>query len=138
MAWGSQLRTPSGQMHASRDDRRRREERRFEDTVSAETLAVSDAPYRTPPLGPDRPLVRRLSDALRRHARTFEDAAANQGLLILGAIITIYIVLGMLYESFVHPLTILSGLPAAAAGALLAIGWSGFDLSVIAVIGLPC
>jgi HAE1 family hydrophobic/amphiphilic exporter-1 len=69
-------------------------------------------------------------------AKTFEDAAANQGLLILGAIITIYIVLGILYESFVHPLTILSGLPAAAAGALLAIGWSGFDLSVIAVIGL--
>ena len=69
-------------------------------------------------------------------AKTFEDAAANQGLLILGAIITIYIVLGILYESFIHPLTILSGLPAAAAGALLAIGWSGFDLSVIAVIGL--
>ena len=69
-------------------------------------------------------------------ARTFKDAIANQGLLILGAVITIYIVLGILYESFVHPLTILSGLPAAAAGALLAISWSGFDLSVIAVIGL--
>jgi HAE1 family hydrophobic/amphiphilic exporter-1 len=69
-------------------------------------------------------------------AKTFEDAAANQGLLILGAILTIYIVLGILYESFIHPLTILSGLPAAAAGALLAISWFGFDLSVIAVIGL--
>jgi HAE1 family hydrophobic/amphiphilic exporter-1 len=69
-------------------------------------------------------------------AKTFEDAAANQGLLILGAILTIYIVLGILYESFIHPITILSGLPAAAAGALLAIGWFGFDLSVIAVIGL--
>ncbi|MEI5681099.1 MULTISPECIES: efflux RND transporter permease subunit [unclassified Mesorhizobium] len=69
-------------------------------------------------------------------AKTFQDAAANQGLLILGAILTIYIVLGILYESFIHPITILSGLPAAAAGALLAIGWFGFDLSVIAVIGL--
>ena len=46
---------------------------------------------------------------------------ANQGLLICGAILTIYIVLGMLYESFIHPLTILSGLPAAAVGALLAL-----------------
>ena len=69
-------------------------------------------------------------------AKTFQDAAANQGLLILGAILTIYVVLGMLYESFVHPLTILSGLPAAAAGALLSLSLFGFDLSVIAVIGL--
>ncbi|PWE53177.1 acriflavine resistance protein B [Metarhizobium album] len=69
-------------------------------------------------------------------AKTFQDAAANQGLLILGAVLTIYIVLGMLYESFIHPLTILSGLPPAASGALLAIGWFGYDLSVIAVIGL--
>ena len=69
-------------------------------------------------------------------AKTFQDSLANQGMLILGAILTIYIVLGMLYESFVHPLTILSGLPAAAAGALLSLYWFGFDLSLIAVIGL--
>jgi HAE1 family hydrophobic/amphiphilic exporter-1 len=69
-------------------------------------------------------------------AKTFQDSVANQGLLILGAILTIYIVLGMLYENFIHPLTILSGLPAAAAGALLALDWTGFDLSIIAVIGL--
>ncbi len=69
-------------------------------------------------------------------AKTFQDSAANQGLLILGAILTIYIVLGMLYESFIHPLTILSGLPAAAAGALATLEWFGFDLSLIAVIGL--
>ena len=69
-------------------------------------------------------------------AKTFQDSTANQGLLILGAILTIYIVLGMLYESFVHPLTILSGLPAAAAGALFALQLGGFDLSIIAVIGL--
>ena len=69
-------------------------------------------------------------------AKTFQDSVANQGLLILGAIVTIYIVLGILYESFVHPLTILSGLPAAAAGALLTLEIFGFDLSIIAVIGL--
>jgi HAE1 family hydrophobic/amphiphilic exporter-1 len=69
-------------------------------------------------------------------AKTFQDSTANQGLLILGAILTIYIVLGILYESFIHPLTILSGLPAAAAGALLSLKIFGFDLSIIAVIGL--
>ncbi|WP_313194248.1 efflux RND transporter permease subunit [Shinella zoogloeoides] len=69
-------------------------------------------------------------------AKTFQDSVANQGLLILAAVLTIYIVLGILYESFIHPLTILSGLPSAVSGALLAIGVFGFDLSVIAVIGL--
>ncbi|MDE2383496.1 MAG: efflux RND transporter permease subunit [Alphaproteobacteria bacterium] len=68
--------------------------------------------------------------------KTFQDSTAGQGLLILGAILTIYIILGILYESFIHPLTILSGLPAAAAGALGALSIFGFDLSIIAVIGL--
>lgn len=69
-------------------------------------------------------------------AQLFQDAMSNQAGLILGAILTIYIVLGILYESFIHPLTILSGLPAAASGALVAIHFAGFDLSIIAVIGL--
>jgi hydrophobic/amphiphilic exporter-1 (mainly G- bacteria), HAE1 family len=77
-----------------------------------------------------------VSTAYYGSAKTFQDSTANQGLLILGAILTIYIVLGMLYESFIHPLTILSGLPAAAAGALAALYLGGFDLSLIAVIGL--
>jgi HAE1 family hydrophobic/amphiphilic exporter-1 len=68
--------------------------------------------------------------------KTFQDSTAGQGMLILGAILTIYIILGILYESFIHPLTILSGLPAAAAGALGALWIGGFDLSIIAVIGL--
>ncbi|HEY4994977.1 MAG TPA: efflux RND transporter permease subunit, partial [Aestuariivirga sp.] len=70
------------------------------------------------------------------NTKTFQDSTAGQGLLILGAILTIYIVLGILYESFIHPLTILSGLPAAAAGALSSLWLFGFDLSIIAVIGL--
>ena len=77
-----------------------------------------------------------ISTSFYGTAKTFQDSVANQGLLILGAIATIYIVLGILYESFVHPLTILSGLPAAAAGALLTLELFGYDLSIIAVIGL--
>jgi HAE1 family hydrophobic/amphiphilic exporter-1 len=69
-------------------------------------------------------------------AKTFEDSLANQGFLIAGAILTIYIVLGILYESFIHPLTILTGLPAAVLGALVALKVAGMDLSVIAVIGI--
>ncbi len=69
-------------------------------------------------------------------AQVFQDAAANQGLLLLAAIVTIYVVLGILYESFIHPLTILTGLPAAAAGALLTLRIFGFDVSVVAIIGI--
>jgi HAE1 family hydrophobic/amphiphilic exporter-1 len=69
-------------------------------------------------------------------AQVFQDALANQGLLLGAAILTIYIVLGILYESFIHPLTILTGLPAAAAGALASLELFGYDLSVIAIIGI--
>ncbi|NNH31531.1 efflux RND transporter permease subunit [Rhizobium sp. SEMIA 4085] len=69
-------------------------------------------------------------------AEIFEQSQGNTPLLILAAVLTIYVVLGVLYESFIHPLTILSGLPAAALGALLALKVMGFDLSIIALIGL--
>ncbi|APO66932.1 multidrug resistance protein MdtC [Rhizobium gallicum] len=69
-------------------------------------------------------------------AQIFEQSQGNTPLLILAAVLTIYAVLGVLYESFIHPLTILSGLPAAALGALLALKVMGFDLSIIALIGL--
>ncbi|TCU34388.1 efflux RND transporter permease subunit [Rhizobium azibense] len=69
-------------------------------------------------------------------AQIFEQSQGNTPLLILAAVATIYVVLGVLYESFIHPLTILSGLPAAALGALLALKVMGFDLSIIALIGL--
>jgi HAE1 family hydrophobic/amphiphilic exporter-1 len=69
-------------------------------------------------------------------AQLFQDALKGQGLLILAAVLVIYIVLGILYESFVHPITILSGLPSAGLGALLALQWYGMDLSVIAIIGI--
>jgi multidrug efflux pump len=66
----------------------------------------------------------------------FARSLAGEPWLILAAVITIYIVLGVLYESFIHPLTILSTLPSAGVGALLALILLGYDLSVIALIGI--
>jgi hydrophobic/amphiphilic exporter-1 (mainly G- bacteria), HAE1 family len=69
-------------------------------------------------------------------AQAFTSGLAGQGLLILAAVLTVYIVLGILYESFLHPLTILSGLPSAGIGALISLQLFGMDLSVIALIGI--
>ena len=77
-----------------------------------------------------------ISSSFTGTAKVFVQSLANQGLLVGAAILTIYIVLGILYESFIHPLTILTGLPAAAAGALATLEIFGYDLSVIAIIGL--
>ncbi|RDJ24988.1 AcrB/AcrD/AcrF family protein [Bosea caraganae] len=99
-------------------------------------VALGDSVTRINELKQEIKLPATLSTTLAGTAKTFQDSLANQGLLILGAIVTIYIVLGILYESFIHPLTILTGLPAAAMGALGAIRLFGLDLSVIAIIGL--
>jgi len=69
-------------------------------------------------------------------AQAFQASLENEPLLILAALVTVYIVLGVLYESYVHPLTILSTLPSAGVGALLALLWTRDDLSVIALIGI--
>lgn len=69
-------------------------------------------------------------------AQAFRDSLSSQPILILAAVLVIYIVLGILYESFIHPLTILSGLPSAGIGALLTLLLFGMDLSVIAIIGI--
>jgi multidrug efflux pump len=69
-------------------------------------------------------------------AKVFQDSLANQPFLILGALVTIYIVLGVLYESYIHPLTILSTLPAAGVGALLALMAFHTDFSIMALIGV--
>ncbi|MEN9754760.1 MAG: hypothetical protein RLZ07_1142 [Pseudomonadota bacterium] len=69
-------------------------------------------------------------------AQQFQDSLKGQGLLIMAAVLVIYIVLGVLYESFIHPITILSGLPSAGLGALLALQFFKLDLSVIAIIGI--
>lgn len=69
-------------------------------------------------------------------ARAFQASLASQPLLILAALITVYIVLGVLYESYIHPITILSTLPSAGVGALLALLLFGTELTVIALIGI--
>ena len=69
-------------------------------------------------------------------AQAFQAALANEPMLILAALVTVYIVLGILYESYIHPVTILSTLPSAGVGAILALLICGTDLSVIALIGI--
>jgi HAE1 family hydrophobic/amphiphilic exporter-1 len=69
-------------------------------------------------------------------AQVFQDAQKGQLLLILAAIFAAYVVLGILYESFIHPITIISGLPSAGIGAILTLMAFGMDLSVIAIIGI--
>jgi len=69
-------------------------------------------------------------------AKVFQDSLANQPYLILAALITIYIVLGVLYESYIHPLTILSTLPSAGVGALLALMAFKTEFSIMALIGV--
>ena len=69
-------------------------------------------------------------------AQAFQASLANEPVLILAALVTVYIVLGILYESYIHPVTILSTLPSAGVGAILALLICGTDLSVIALIGI--
>jgi multidrug efflux pump len=77
-----------------------------------------------------------LQAAFQGTAASFTNSLANEPLLILAALVTVYIVLGVLYESFIHPITILSTLPSAGVGAFLALIIFHQDLSVVAIIGI--
>jgi len=77
-----------------------------------------------------------LQASFQGTAASFTNSLSNEPLLILAALVAVYIVLGVLYESFVHPITILSTLPSAGVGALLALILFGQDLSVVALIGI--
>ncbi len=74
--------------------------------------------------------------AFQGAAAALEASLSNELFLVLAAIVTVYIVLGVLYESFIHPITILSTLPSAGAGALVALWIAGDDIDVIAIIGI--
>jgi multidrug efflux pump len=74
--------------------------------------------------------------AFQGAALAFQASLTNTLLLILAAVVTMYIVLGVLYESFIHPITILSTLPSAGVGALLALMWAKIDLGIIGIIGI--
>src|SRR5205807_406051 len=69
-------------------------------------------------------------------AQAFQSSLANEPILILAALVTVYLVLGILYESYIHPITILSTLPSAGVGALLALLVTHVELNVIALIGI--
>ena len=77
-----------------------------------------------------------LSGSFQGSAQAFGDSLRSQPYLIAAALIAVYIVLGLLYESYIHPLTILSTLPSAGVGALLILMAGGFDFTVIALIGI--
>ena len=81
-------------------------------------------------------LPQSLTGAFQGTAQAFQDSLSTQPYLIAAALVAVYIVLGLLYESYIHPLTILSTLPSAGVGALLILIAGGYDLSVIALIGI--
>ena len=98
-------------------------------SLSQATTAVEQALVR---LG----VPRSVRGSFQGVAKAFQDSLRNEPLLILAALVTVYIVLGMLYESYAHPLTILSTLPSAGVGALLALLATGTQFSIIALIGV--
>jgi multidrug efflux pump len=77
-----------------------------------------------------------VSSSFQGAAQAFQDSLSSEVYLLIAALVAVYIVLGVLYESFVHPLTILSTLPSAGIGALLALMVAGHDLDVIGIIGI--
>ncbi|PYE21642.1 efflux RND transporter permease subunit [Paraburkholderia silvatlantica] len=77
-----------------------------------------------------------ITSSFQGAAQAFEDSLASEGYLLIAALVAVYIVLGVLYESYVHPVTILSTLPSAGIGALLALMIAGKDLDVIGIIGI--
>ena len=77
-----------------------------------------------------------LNSSFQGTAQAFQQSLATVPLLILAALVVVYLILGMLYESYIHPLTILSTLPSAGVGALAILMLFGFDFSLIALIGI--
>jgi multidrug efflux pump subunit AcrB len=77
-----------------------------------------------------------LQTSFQGTAQEFQNSLSTQPLLIAAALFAVYIVLGVLYESFIHPFTILLSLPSASVGALASLALFGFDLSMMAIIGL--
>ena len=77
-----------------------------------------------------------VSTSFQGNAQEFQKSLAGQGVLLLLTVLVVYMILGILYESFIHPITILSGLPAAGLGALLTLMLFRYDLTIIALIGI--
>jgi multidrug efflux pump subunit AcrB len=99
-------------------------------------LALGDAVAAVEDAGREIGLPAGIQGSFQGTARAFQASLASEPLLIAAALVTVYIVLGVLYESMIHPITILSTLPSAGLGALLALLLFRIDLSVIALIGI--
>src|SRR5262245_7600520 len=99
-------------------------------------VALGEAVKAIQDVGAEVGLPAQITTSFEGSAQVFQQAVANQGMLLFAAVLVIYIILGILYENFIHPLTILSGLPTAGIGALLILELFGMDLSVIAMIGI--
>ncbi|HEY6132087.1 MAG TPA: efflux RND transporter permease subunit, partial [Halioglobus sp.] len=78
----------------------------------------------------------KITGSFQGSAQAFQESLDGQGLLLILTVVVIYIILGMLYESFIHPITILSGLPSAGLGAVLFLMLFGIEVSVISIIGI--
>ena len=102
----------------------------------APNVALGDAVAAIEKVGESIGKPASLTGSFLGSAQAFKESLSSQPLLILAAIVAIYLILGMLYESFIHPLTILSTLPSAGLGALITLWAFGFDLGVIAIIGI--
>ncbi|HEV2575235.1 efflux RND transporter permease subunit [Methylocella sp. CPCC 101449] len=99
-------------------------------------VALGDATVAVEKAAADIGMPASITGGFQGTAQAFQASLASQPYLVLAALITVYIILGVLYESYIHPLTILSTLPSAGVGALLMLMAFHFDLSVIAMIGI--
>ncbi|HVY59316.1 MAG TPA: multidrug efflux RND transporter permease subunit [Xanthobacteraceae bacterium] len=99
-------------------------------------VALGDAVNAVQQAARDIGMPASILGSFQGNAQAFQSSLASEPALIAAAIVVVYIILGILYESFIHPLTILSTLPSAGVGALLALRLGGLDLSVIGIIGI--
>ena len=102
----------------------------------APSVALGDAVAAIETAGREMALPSSITGSFQGTARAYQDSLASQPLLIAAALAAVYIVLGILYESYIHPITILSTLPSAGVGALIALLLFRIELTIIAVIGI--
>jgi multidrug efflux pump subunit AcrB len=102
----------------------------------APNVALGDAVTALEKVQRDMGMPSSVHGTFQGSAQAFQDSLKNEKWLVLAALVAVYIVLGILYESLIHPLTILSTLPPAGVGAILALLLTGTDLSIIAIIGI--
>jgi HAE1 family hydrophobic/amphiphilic exporter-1 len=99
-------------------------------------IALGQAVDKITQIQNDSNMPAKITGSFQGTAQAFQDSLKGQGFLLMFTVLVIYIILGMLYESFIHPITILSGLPSAGLGAVLFLMLFGIEVSVISIIGI--